>query len=149
MAAPDNPTPDERLAVIRRVVRREMKQTQAARRLGLSVRQVRRLVTRYKEEGPDGLVHGLCGQPANNKTPDHLLQEAMALLATGYPDLGPSAAADHLAERYDINLSRETLRRSMIEAGLWEPGRGRVPQAAPNPLDTAPGEPQFSVWISP
>lgn len=149
MAAPDNPTLDERLAVIRRVARRELKQVHAARRLGLSVRQIRRLVARYKQVGPDGLVHGLRGRPANNRASGHLVRQAMVLLATRYPDLGPSAAADHLSEQYDINLSRETLRRSMIEAGLWEPGRGRTSQPVPKVLDKEPEEPQFSVWLSP
>lgn len=46
-----------RIDTVERLVRRELKQTAAAKLLGISVRQVKRLVRRYKQEGVTSLVH--------------------------------------------------------------------------------------------
>jgi hypothetical protein len=46
----------ERLKTIQAVVDRELRPGRAAERLGLTVRQVERLVIRYRAEGPVGLI---------------------------------------------------------------------------------------------
>ena len=46
----------DRLSVIQQVVNRQLRQREAAVQLGLSIRQVKRLVARFRQEGPPGLV---------------------------------------------------------------------------------------------
>ena len=46
-----------RLEVIRRVVSKRSRQKEAACQLALGIRQIKRLVHRYREQGPAGLVH--------------------------------------------------------------------------------------------
>jgi transposase len=121
-----NDTTMSRLAIVQRVVRGELGQAEAAATLRLSVRQVRRIALRYRQQGPGGLAHRLQGRPANNRTPEGIIQRVILLVRTRYAKLGPKSAAKRLAEEDGIIISRETLRRSMIKAGLWEPGRGRV-----------------------
>ena len=43
----------------------------------------------------------------------------MALIRERYPDFGPSLAAEKLGELHGLEVSTETLRKWMIEAGLW------------------------------
>ena len=46
-----------RLEVVQRVVSKRLRQKEAAWQLALGVRQVKRLVRRYRKKGPAGLVH--------------------------------------------------------------------------------------------
>ena len=147
---PMNEATPNRLAVVQRVARRELEQAEAAAILGLSVRQVRRIALRYRLQGPEGLVHRLQGRPANNRTPEETIRRAMLLLTTRYAKLGPRSASRRLAEDEGIVISRETLRCSMIEAGLWEPSRGRVqPEPGWQTRTPAPEPDSFWAWSSP
>jgi transcriptional regulator with GAF, ATPase, and Fis domain len=47
-----------RLEILQRIEDRRLSQAQAATMLGLTDRQLRRLVQRYREQGPEGLVTG-------------------------------------------------------------------------------------------
>ena len=53
----------DRAGGIRLVVEKQLQQKEAAGQLGLSVRQVKRLVQRYRAEGPAGLVSRRRGKP--------------------------------------------------------------------------------------
>lgn len=53
-----------RYRVIQEVIGKRLTQMEAAVRLDLSARQVRRLVRSIQRSGLDGIVHGLVGKPA-------------------------------------------------------------------------------------
>ena len=53
----------ERLEVVRRVMRHELKQNVAAEVLGLSTRHVKNLVRKVDRDGAKGLAHGNRGKP--------------------------------------------------------------------------------------
>ena len=60
----------DRLGVVQQVVSRQLRQREAVHQLGLSVRQIKRLATRYREEGPSGLVSRRLGQrPVRRRSP--------------------------------------------------------------------------------
>ena len=111
----------DRLEVIQQVASKALRQKEAARQLGLSVRQIKRLVARYRAEGPAGLVSRRLGQRPGNALPDAVRQEVLALVREHYADFGPTLACEKLAERHDHPLSVETLRQWMIAEGLWVP----------------------------
>src|SRR5258708_33422400 len=46
---------------------------------------------------------------------------AIAVVGERYADFGPTFAAEKLAERHDLKVSRETLRSWMRQAGIWMP----------------------------
>jgi transposase len=115
----------DRVGIIRRVMKREMRQKVAAERLNLSVRQVQRLVQRYAEDGPRGLISRKRGQPGNRVLPPELKREALNWIRERYSDFGPTLAAEKLYEVHDIRVGVETLRQWMIDAGLWIPARDR------------------------
>lgn len=116
----------DRLRVLHELAQGHLRQKEAARRLRLSVRQVRRLEARLAREGDRGLVHRLRGQTSNRKISKNLQQRALRQLRQPcYAGFGPTLAAEHLA-RNGVVLSRETLRKWMSQAGLWRPRKARL-----------------------
>ena len=116
-----------RLYVIRQVIDRKIRQRQAAELLGRSVRQIRRLVRRVRQEGPRGIGHRLRGCRSNRRHAEPLRQRVLALYRAHYADFGPTLAQEKLAERHHLRLGRETLRRWLLAAGLWR-GQRQTPR---------------------
>ena len=56
----------DRLVVVRQVVERELTVTRGAEVLGVSRRQLHRVLGRYDEEGDSGVVHRARGRRPNN-----------------------------------------------------------------------------------
>ena len=119
----------DRVGVIRDVVEKRLTQREAALRLGLGVRQVKRLVSRYRERGAAGLVSGRRGRPSNNAIDPAVRRDALELVRERYPDFGPTFACEKLVDEHGFRLSAETLRGWMIEDGLWRPKARRGERA--------------------
>ena len=120
-----------RVDTLARVDRGELPVAGAASLLDLSPRQVFRLLARFRAEGAAGLASRRRGRPSNRRLPAAVREAALAAVRERYADFGPTLAAEKLAERHDLRLSRETLRHWMADAGLWVPRkarRGRVHQ---------------------
>jgi hypothetical protein len=118
----------ERLKVLHEVEQGHLRQIEGARRLRLSDRQVRRLLERLGSGGDGALVHGLRGRRSNRKIADAIEQRSLRRLRQpGYAGFGPTLAAEHLA-RQGLGVSRETLRKWMNAAGLWQTRRRSVKQ---------------------
>ena len=118
----------DRLKVIQAVVDTGLKPGRAAERLGLSVRQVERLIIRYREQGASGVASGRRGRPGNRKLDDGLALRALTVIRDRYADFGPTLACEKLWECHGIRLAKETVRKLMTEAGLWIPRRQRPPK---------------------
>jgi transposase len=119
----------DRLEIISRVAERRLTQRKAAQRLGLSLRQVERLCRAYRTNGAAGLVSRKRGRPSNRKLAAALRERALDLVRGRYADFGPTLACEKLAEHHGVEISRETLRRWMIDAGLWVPRAQRSRRA--------------------
>ena len=91
----------------------------AAGVLGVSLRQAQRLVARYRDGGGGALIHKSRGRPASNKLGQGVRELVLELVRQNYRDFGPTLAAEVLLERHGIEVSRETLRKWMVEAGVW------------------------------
>ena len=102
----------------------QISQGEAARRLGVTVRQVRRLEARVALHGAAGLRSGRRGRPSNHRLAAATASEVGRLIRVHYRDFGPTLAAEYLQERHGIALSKETVRQIMIVAKLWRPHRG-------------------------
>lgn len=111
----------DRLGVIQAVAGGQLRQREAACQLGLSVRQIKRLVRRWRESGAGGLVSGHRGRQPNNMIAKATREAILALVRKHYADFGPTLACEKLHERHGYQLSAETLRQWMITADLWEP----------------------------
>jgi transposase len=118
----------DRFKVIQDVTDGRLKPWRAAERLGLTTRQIRRLVTRYRESGAAGLVSRKRGMPGNRRLDDDLAQRALAIVRERYADFGPTLACEKLRECHGIRLAKETVRQLMMDTGLWVPRRQRPPK---------------------
>lgn len=108
----------KRVHVIRQVMVRALRQRAAGEILGLTARQVRRLIQRVRTEGEAGLVHRGRGQPSNRRIAAPLKAKVLKLYGQRYGDFGPTLATEKLAEREGITLGVETLRQWLRECGI-------------------------------
>jgi len=118
----------DRLKSIQGLIDGQLKQHAVATRLGLTTRQVRRLVRRYEQEGPIGLLSRLRDRPSNRRLKSEAAEHAFGILRSEYADFGPTLAAEKLRERHGVDLAVETVRSLMVAGGLWVPQRLRAPK---------------------
>jgi transposase len=118
----------QRAMTLNRVLAGRWSRAEAAAILGLSTRQVRRLLAAYEAGGPAALAHGNRGRP-----PAHALgagvRERVVELARGrYAGLNDQHLTEKLAEAEGLVLGRATVRRILRAAGLPSPRRRRAPK---------------------
>jgi hypothetical protein len=100
---------------------------QAAEEIGVTERQVRRLLRKLRRRGDQAVIHELCGRASNRKLPAELEQRAITILSDPvYRGFGPTLASEYLHKLHKITVSKETLRQWMAKAGLWRAGHVRV-----------------------
>lgn len=110
-----------RIAVLEKLMKKEIKQKHAGKMLNLSIRQVRRLVKRYKRLGVAGIPHQSRGRVGNRRIDEIKLNQITEIIRSKYHDFGPTLAHEKLTELHQIRISRETLRKAMIAGHLWKP----------------------------
>ena len=117
----------DRLVALKKAKKKLITQKQAAEEIGVTERQVRRLLRKLRRKGDRAAIHELRGRASNRKLPAELERRAMAVLSEPvYRGFGPTLAAEYLQQRHQITVSKETARRWMAKAGLWKAGRRRV-----------------------
>lgn len=119
----------DRLIALKKAHKKLVTQRDAAAELGLSTRQVRRLLEALDERGDQAVIHGLRGRTSNRKIDPRIEREAMQILAAPvYQGFGPTLAAEYLASRHGIAASKETVRQWMIGAKLWRGKKQKIQQ---------------------
>jgi hypothetical protein len=108
-----------RYGLILKVIEKRITQKQAAELLHLSDRQVRNLITCYIRNGAKGLTSKQRGKPSNRAFSPKLKSNVMALIREKYPDFSPTFACEKLLQYHDIKISKETLRKWMMQGNLW------------------------------
>lgn len=120
----------QRIEMLAQVLDGSLRSVTAARQLGLSPRQVQRLIRGVRADGAMALRHKLLCRPSNNRISDLKRDYILSLIRSDYSDFGPTLAAETLAERHGVRISLETLRKWMMD------DRGRD---LAKPITTAPG----------
>lgn len=115
----------DRISIVEELTKGEMKVRQAAETLRLSTRQVKRLKKRFKEFGVAGLIHANRGRESNRAIPKVEIDRVLGIVAGTYSDFGPTFALEKLKKNHGVTMGRETLRKAMIEKGLWKVKRRR------------------------
>jgi transposase len=105
--------------VLRDVDRGDLPVRAAAQLLGRSERQVWRLLKAFRAAGAAGLVSKKRGRPSNRRTAASVRTAALWIIRQNYADFGPTLAAEKLAAEHGFAFSSETVRKWMIEDGLW------------------------------
>jgi transposase len=117
-----------RAKVLARVAEGRLTVELAAAELGLSVRQVWRLLAAVRAAGPAGLVHGNRGRPSARRTDAAVRTVILGLLRGRYRDVNDSHVVELLAQEHGIAIGRETLRGLRRAEGLASPRRRRAPR---------------------
>ena len=117
----------DRLVALKKAKKKLITQKQAAEEIGVTERQVRRLLRKLRRKGDRAVIHELRGRASNRKLAAETEQRAIAVLSDPvYRGFGPTLAAEYLRKRHQITVSKETVRQWMTKAELWQAGRRRV-----------------------
>lgn len=106
--------------IIAQVINKKITQVKASEEIGLSLRQVKRLCKRYKEEGLIGLVHKNRGRENRKKMSPSVRSEILKLIKSYYIDFGPQLIQEQLEKKHALVVSREWIRQLMIKEELWK-----------------------------
>jgi transposase len=111
----------DRLVSLKKAKKKLITQKEAAEELGITERQVRRLLSKLKKRGDKAVVHALRGQPSNRKIDEKVQQQAVEILSQpAYRGFRPTLASEHLGKHHKLEASRETVRHWMMQARLWK-----------------------------
>jgi transposase len=119
-----------RVEVLARVKSQQLRLVDAARLMRVGYRQGKRLWKRYREEGAAGLKHRSVGRRSHRAYAEKFRRKVLGLVREKYGGpvgerFGPTLAAEHLAREEGRAVDAETLRRWMLEEGLWSRERRR------------------------
>src|SRR5262249_33371259 len=119
----------DRLVTLKKAKKKLITQREAAEEMGVSVRQVKRLLVALKKRGDKAVIHGLRGMPSKRRIKEKIRRKAMQILSReDYLGFGPTLASEELERRDQIVVSRETLRKWMIAEKLWRAGKRKMEQ---------------------
>ena len=123
-------TPKEqtRLQVLNGVLADQVPVCQAAEVLGVSERHMRRILAAYRKEGAAALAHGNRGRRPANTTTETNMTYVVQLARTRYAGTNHTHLTELLMEREAIDLSRSTVRRILVSAGMDSPRRRWPPR---------------------
>ena len=105
----------KRLQIIQQAMDKQITQKMAASILGVSHRQIKRLVRAVRKSGAQGVVNKARGNPSNRRIADEIKDKILALCREKYHDFGPTFACEKLLEQDGIKISDETIRRWLSE----------------------------------
>lgn len=118
----------KRASVIDQVENKKMTGAEASQHLGLSIRQVRRLVAKYRAKGAAGLLHGNRGRSAHNRLEESIRVKIQGLAEEEYKDYNDSHFTEELNDEYGLQVSRSTVRRIRRGMGQKSPRKHRPPR---------------------
>ena len=117
-----------RLRVLNMVLEYQLPTAQAAEVLGISERQVRRVLSAYRKEGAAAVVHGNRGRKPRNSVPEAIADAVVVLVGEKYVGFNHNHLTEVLAQREGIQLSRQTVSRLLNHHGLTSTRRHRPPK---------------------
>jgi transposase len=107
-----------KLHIVKKVIEEGLKQKDAARLLGISIRQVRRIEKRIRAEGSRGVIHQSRGQTSPFLIKNSVREQVLGLCKNKYEGFNPTLASEKLFEINKIRVSRETVRQWFIKEGI-------------------------------
>src|SRR4030042_4834444 len=101
---------EKRLIVLNQVDAGRMNGREVAEVLGLSLRQVRRILAAYRKEGAVALAHANRGRKPHNTLDESLKKQVLELARSTYAGCNNQHFTELLAEREGITLCRSSVR---------------------------------------
>lgn len=108
----------QRVAILARIDQGYLTAAAAAAQLELSERQVRRLVAKYRDGGALAVQHGNRGRQPAHTISREVRQRVIALAQGSAQGYSTHQISRLLAEREGLKVSRSSVRRILLAAGL-------------------------------
>jgi len=109
---------NRRLQVIQEVMVGRMGVKEASEEIGVSERQVYRMLGRVRAEGAFGIAHGNRGRPSPFRIPEEVRERVIRLYKGPYWGFNGRHFADELKETEDLEIGRESVRKILRGAGI-------------------------------
>ena len=116
----------DRALILAKVKEKQLTLKGAAHAMLLSHPQTKRLWSRYKKEGPKGLISRKRGVKSNRAVSDEERKKIATIISENYRDCKPLFITEKLCQHHNINYSSEFIRQLMIEYHLWFPKRSKA-----------------------
>jgi len=118
----------KRLVLAMELDARRVKAGEAAVVLGLSIRQVRRVLAAYRKKGAAGLAHGNRGRSSPHRLPLDTRERILELARGPFQDYNDTHFTEKLNQEYGIPVSRSSVRRLRRSIGQGSPRKRRPPR---------------------
>ena len=128
--------------VLQQLVEHKITNKEAARELGLSVRQIQRKKKRYVLDGEQSVVHYSKGKSSGQGFPPEFKQKIIKIYREEYNGWNFSHFREHLEDDHDIYISQTSVYNILTKAGIKSPKkkRHRPNPHPPRPRREWPGE---------
>lgn len=111
----------KRLHFIEKSEAKLITQAQAAENLNMSERNFRRLVVKFRNEGPQGLIHKSRGKASNRKISAEDEKHLVHTYSTEFLGYKPTFFTELYCQEHKKTISSETTRQILIKHDLWTP----------------------------
>ena len=109
----------KKLNKIKKIIVGECTKKEASETLGITIRQIDRLIIKFKEEGEKGFTHKNRGKVSKKKISEDIKKEIVDLYITEYFDYNFTHFYEEIGEKY--KLSRKTISTILSEADIISP----------------------------
>lgn len=117
----------DRIKILNQVSSNQLTKAEAAELLGVSSRQMYRLIALHREGGDRGIVHKLRGKKSNRGYGEALKKKVISIYRSGYSDYGPTLFSEKLLEHHNLQISHETVRLWLRETAITTSMRKKRP----------------------
>ena len=111
----------EKYEVIKELVDHNGNKNRAAKKLGLSRRQIDRLIIKYKEKGKAGFIHGNRSKIPANAKPKSLSEDIILLYKNKYYDFNFDHFKEYLSTEENIHVSYKFIYNTLTSNGILSP----------------------------
>ena len=111
----------EKYEVIKELVDHNGNKNRASKKLGLSRRQIDRLIIKYKEKGKAGFVHGNRTRKPVNALDNSISEDIILLYKTKYYDFNFNHFKEFLKKDENIDVSYDFIYKNLTKAGILSP----------------------------
>jgi len=111
----------EKYDVIKELVDHNGNKERASLKLGITKRQVNRLIIKYKENGKSGFVHGNRGHIPTKALDKSVSEDIILLYKTKYQDWNFNHFKEFLEKKEGIKVSYDFICKTLTRAGILSP----------------------------
>ena len=111
----------EKYEVIKELVDHNGNKNRASKKLGISRRQVDRLIIKYKEKGKSGFVHGNRTKKPANTLDKSISEDIILLYKNKYYDFNFNHFKEFLKKKENIDVSYKFIYKTLTKEGILSP----------------------------